>query len=105
MLESATVAQASFYDIGGHLMYFSMITAHFCLFIDESPLQKIPLCSVNFVLSVLASAATSAFVVEYFTFASFTAEILTGLAVALLTSIIFALSFQRILNVQWNFSG
>lgn len=102
MISPTTFAQTSFYDIGGHGLYFAMITAHFCLFIDESPLQKYPVCTFNFVLSMLASASICSYAVDYFTFSSFTSEILIGLGVALISSIAFTMSLQRIFNVQWN---
>lgn len=102
MLNATTIAQTSFYDIGGHMMYFIIITAHICLFIDESPLQKYPLCFLNLSLAILASAAISSFAVELFTLPSFTIEILFGIGVATVSSLICALTFQRVFNVQWN---
>jgi len=54
------------------------------------------------VLAMLASAVVCSCSVDYVSFPSMTYEILVGLGVALISSIAFTLSFQRIFNVQWN---
>lgn len=100
MISPAAMVHTNFYNIGGHLMYFAMISAHLCLFVDELPPQENTLNALGLVLATLAATFISSLAVDYFSFSSFSYEIIAGLVIVTVTSAIFTLFLQKIIGNQ-----
>lgn len=98
-----TVTPESFYNSGGHFLFYMLIAAHVCIFIDISPLQKYPMCQLNLLLASLISAGVPSIVTLLVAFPTPAVELATGIGVALLLSFLTTLTIQRILNVDVNF--
>lgn len=91
------------YDVSGHYLFFLLITAHCCLFIDISPLQKKSLSTLNYWIAIAISAAIPSILTTVFNFPSLKTEVLTGLAVALLLCFILTLSLQHFFKYDKEF--
>ena len=98
-----TVSPTSFYNSGGHFLFYMLITTHVCVFLDISPLQKHPMCQLNFLLASLISAAVPSVATLLVPFPTPALELAIGIGAALLLSFVTTLSIQRIFNIDINY--
>lgn len=98
-----TVNPNSFYNMGGHFMFYMLITAHICLFVDISPLQKYPTCKLNYLIASVLAAAIPSAITSFATLPSPTIELSTGLGSALILSFLITLTIQRIIDIDIDF--
>lgn len=98
-----TVTPDSFYNSGGHFLFYLLITAHACVFLDISPLQKYPMCQLNLLLASSVSAAVPSIATSLIMFSSPAIELFVGVGAALLLSFVTTLTIQRVLDVDVNF--
>lgn len=98
-----TVNPNSFYNIGGHFMFFMLVTVHICLFVDISPLQKYPTCKLNYLIASVLAAAIPSAITSLVTFPSSTIELSVGIGSALALSFLITLTIQRIIDIDIDF--
>lgn len=98
-----TVSTTSFYSIGGHFLFFFVITTALCLFVDISPLQKYPACKLNYLIASILAAIIPSVLTSSISFSSITEELLLGIGSAVIASIIFILTIQRVIDIEVEF--
>ena len=98
-----TVNPNSFYNMGGHFMFYMLITAHICLFVDISPLQKHPTCKLNYLIASLLAAAFPSVVTNLITFSSTSTELSVGIGSALALSVLITLTIQQVIDIDIDF--
>lgn len=98
-----TINPDNFYNIGGHFLFYFLITAHICLFVDISPLQKYAISKLNYLIASIISATAPTVVTNLTNFPSPSMELSTGLGTALLTGLLITLTVQRIIKIDIDF--
>ncbi|MBL4761114.1 MAG: hypothetical protein JKY93_00270 [Gammaproteobacteria bacterium] len=98
-----TVNPNSCYNLGGHFLFYFMITVQICLFVDISPLQKHPTCKLNYLIASVLAAAIPSAITSFATFSSATMELSIGIGSALALSVLTTLTIQQIIDVDIDF--
>ena len=98
-----TVSPYSIYSIGGHFLFYFLITVHACLFVDISPLQKYPTCKLNYLIASILAAAIPSAITSLVTFPSSIIEFSVGIGSALALSFLITLTIQRIIDIDIDF--
>ncbi len=98
-----TVSPDSFYNSGHHFLFFLLLTATTCLLVDLSPLQKHPMCQLNFWLASVVAATVPAIGIDLVSFPSPWLELSAGIGAALCLSVLGSLAIQRLLDVDINY--
>lgn len=81
-------------------MFFMLITAHICLFVDMSPLQKHPTCKLNYLIASVLAAAIPSAITSFITFSSAAMELNIGIGSALALSVLITLTIQRVSDID-----
>lgn len=89
-----TVTPDSFYNSGGHFLFYLLIAAHVCVFVDWSPLRKYSIADVNLWLASVVSAAVPCIVTLVVAFASPAAELAVGVGTAVVLSVVTTLAID-----------
>ncbi len=89
--------------IGSHFLFYLFLTAHICLFVDLSPLQKRATCKLNFLIASLLAAAIPLAITTLVTFPSLAVELFWGVTSALALGVFITLNVQRLLNIDVDF--
>ncbi len=97
------VSHASIYTAAGHFMFYLLVTAHVCLFVDLSPWQKYPLSKLNYLIASVLAAAIPSVITSFATISSSSIELGVGLVSAFTLSIFITLSLQQIINLDYDF--
>lgn len=98
-----TIGFQSLYSIGGHFLFYSLLTVHLCLFVDISPLQHYPTCKLNYLIASVIAAAIPSSLTSFIIFPSISVELIVGIACALILSVTLTLTIQRILRINIDF--
>lgn len=98
-----TISPDSFYNAGGHYLFFLLITAHVCLFVDISPLQKKSMCGLNYLLATLLSAAVPSIGMSLIVFSTPTKQLTVGISSAVVLSVLITLTIQRVFDMEIDF--
>lgn len=77
---------------------FVLVTAHICLFVDMSPLQKHPMCMLSYCLAALLSAVLPSLITLTYRFSSDTMKMAVGFIVAVICGVIITLFIERVLK-------
>ena len=81
-------------------MFFMLITAHICLFVDISPLQQHPTCKLNYLIASVLAAAIPSAITSFITFSSAVMELSVGIGSALALSVLITLTIQRVIDID-----
>lgn len=84
-------------------MFFMLITAHICLLVDISPLQKRPTCKLNYLIASVLAAAIPSAITSFAPFSSAVMELSIGIGSALALSVLTTLTIQRIIDIDIDF--
>lgn len=82
---------------------FTVITSHLCLFLDLSPIQKNPMCKLNYLFALLLSAILPSILTTFIDYSSTTLKVAVGLSVALICSALITLFIQKVINIDVDF--
>ncbi len=89
--------------IGDFFLLFTLISTHLVLFIDVSPLQQHPTCSLNFIIAILTSAVIPSLFVRFINLSTSKAELLSGLTICVVLSLLTTLTIQKVNPVNIDF--
>lgn len=84
-------------------VYYLLLTAHVCLFIDVSPVQKYPMCKLNLLIASCIAALVPCVVINVTSFSSSLDKHLVGIGIAVVLSVAMALLIQRIIKIDIEF--
>lgn len=90
-------------DFWNYFVMLLLLAAHVVLFVDLSPIQKRPLCSLNFVFAVLISALVPTLLVPRMNAIGSDARLLSIAVVTVVLSIIITLTIQSVLDINIEF--
>ena len=97
------VMSAETTELATQFLYYLLLTAHICLFVDMSPLQKHPTCKFNYTIASTVSAMIPCIAIRLMTLPTFLLKHATGVGMAILLSIVITLFIQQVIKVDIDF--
>lgn len=101
MNEMVMSAEAT--ELATQFLYYLLLTAHICLFVDMSPLQKHPTCKFNYAVASTVSSLLPCIAIRLLTFPTWLLKHATGVGIAILLSILITLFIQQVIKVDIDF--
>lgn len=92
----------SFYNVGGHFLFFLSITTLISLFVDLSPLQKKPISKINYLFASVLAATIPCLLIYLIHFTPLQKEMIIGVITAIVGSIAITLTIQRFFDIDIN---
>jgi hypothetical protein len=101
MNEMVMSAEAA--ELATQFLYYLLLTAHVCLFVDMSPMQKHPACKLNYAVASVVSALLPCIAIRLMTFPTLILKHAAGVGIAVLLSIVITLFIQQVVKVNIDF--
>lgn len=99
----SSINPGSNFSIITDFIIYLTITAHLCLFIDISPLQKYPTCKLNYILASILAAVVASIITASLPFASHLKQLLVGSGIASIVCVPMILSIQCMFDIDIDF--
>ncbi len=95
-----TIDPNSFYNVGGHFLFYFLITTHICLAIEISPWQKGSTCTLKYLIAGVVSALISSIATNFILFPSPLSELSVGIGSAILICVLITLTIQHFFSLD-----